>query len=378
MPTRNSFSVRISENAFARYLLAILAVFAVLALSRALIPFAPRDIAYILLPASVAFAALYCGLVPSILAIVIGAAGARYWLLAQTATTHDLSMFFPELVFVLASAMVIVMCEARRKRIERLRQGQMELEDRVRERTAELDTANQSLRDLSSRLLQLQDDERRRIARELHDSVGQLLVGLGLNLSSVRSEIERLMQAASVLTDSEALVQEMSKEVRTISHLLHPPLLDEVGLASAIRWYIDGFSQRSSIRVNLDFPEDFGRLSREAETALFRVVQECLTNIHRHSASAVAEIRFRRRNGEIQVEIRDEGKGMPQEKLDAIISQAGVPGVGIKGMRERLRQLEGELEVNSDSKGTSVTARLPIPDTLEDVSSHSTPSSTAA
>jgi signal transduction histidine kinase len=212
----------------------------------------------------------------------------------------------------------------------------------------------------------------------LHDSVGQLLVGLGLNLSSVRSEIERLMQAASVLADSETLVQEMSKEVRTISHLLHPPLLDEVGLPSAIRWYIDGFSQRSNIKVRLDFPEDFGRLPREAETALFRVVQECLTNIHRHSASQVAEIRFRRRGGEIQVEIRDEGKGMPQEKLDAMVSSVGVPGVGIKGMRERMRQLKGELDVNSDANGTSITARLPIPDTLEDISSDSTPSSTAA
>ena len=130
------------------------------------------------------------------------------------------------------------MGEARRRHNQRLRNGQAELEVRVQERTIELDTVNKSLRDLSARLLQLQDDERRRIARDLHDSVGQLLAGLSMNLSAVRADVDRLSQTAAALTDSEALVQEMTKEVRTISHLLHPPLLDEAGLVSAIRWYI--------------------------------------------------------------------------------------------------------------------------------------------
>jgi signal transduction histidine kinase len=380
MRTANSLSARISGNALAGYALAAFAALAALALSRALIvmqaSFAVQPLPYILLMVAVAFASLYCGVGPSIAAVILGIAGIRHWFLVPVSSSfsaRDLPQLIPVFVFALASAGVIVMCEARRRQVQSLRHGQMELEDRVRARTAELDTANKSLRELSARLLHIQDEERRRIARELHDSVGQLLAGLGMNLAAVRSEIERLTQAASILTDSEALVQEMSKEVRTISHLLHPPLLDEVGLSSAIRWYIEGFSQRSNIKVGLDFPDNFGRLSREAETALFRVVQECLTNIHRHSASAVASVRFRRREQQVQVEIRDEGKGVPHEKLNAMLSSAGLPGVGVRGMRERLRQLNGELELNSDSKGTVVTARLPIPEAVAVENALSTP-----
>jgi signal transduction histidine kinase len=161
------------------------------------------------------------------------------------------------------------------------------------------------------------------------------------------------------LTDSEALVQEMSKEVRTISHLLHPPLLDETGLESAIRWYVDGFAQRSKITVQLDLPTELGRLPREMEIAVFRVMQECLTNIHRHSGSPTAGIRLRRHNGEVLVEIEDKGRGIPLEKREKL-SVNGTPGVGIRGMRERLRQLGGNLEISSNGTGTIVSARLPV------------------
>jgi signal transduction histidine kinase len=229
----------------------------------------------------------------------------------------------------------------------------------VQERTADLDAANQNLRELSARLLQSQDDERRRIARELHDSVGQLLAALNMNLSAVRGDIERLAQTTNALADSENLVNEMSTEVRTISHLLHPPLLDEAGLCSALRWYVDGFALRSKINVNLDLPEDFGRLPRESETAIFRVVQECLTNIHRHSGSSLARIRLRQRDRQVLVEIEDKGKGIPLEKQEEM-SSSGTPGVGIRVMREGLRQLGGTLDINSNGSGTVIVVRLPM------------------
>ena len=213
-----------------------------------------------------------------------------------------------------------------------------------------------------ARLLQLQDDERRRIARELHDSVGQTLAALAMNLSAVRLDFERMAKTVNALSDSENLVRDMSSEVRTISHLLHPPLLDEAGLQSALRWYVDGFALRSKIDVDLDLPDNFDRLPRESETAIFRVVQECLTNIHRHSESPIARIRLRQRDNEVVVEIADKGKGIPPE-LKQDLASNGTPGVGIRGMRERIRQLGGTLEINSNDSGTVVTVHLPIPDT---------------
>jgi len=218
----------------------------------------------------------------------------------------------------------------------------------------------ESLRLLSGRLLHLQDQERRRIARELHDSAGQVLAALGMNLSLVESENGNIApRAAKAIRESVGLVQELSRELRTISHLLHPPLLDEVGLASGLRSYLDGFTERSKIIVDLELPEDLGRLPQDSETAIFRIVQECLTNIHRHSESPVARIRISRFDGQVSLEVEDKGKGIPQEKRNTMDS-GGTPGVGIRGMRERLRQLGGTLEINSNGNGTVVTARLPV------------------
>jgi len=219
--------------------------------------------------------------------------------------------------------------------------------------------AEESLRALTARLLQLQDDERRRIARELHDSAGQILVALDINLSLVQKNEGLAPNAANAVRESIALVQQLSKELRTTSHLLHPPLLDESGLPSAVRWFVDGFAKRSKISVDLEIAPDLGRLPRELETTIFRMVQECLTNIHRHSGSPTASIRIARNSNHVSVAVRDRGKGMSADNYRNSFGPI-TPGVGIQGMRERVRQLGGHLQIHSGTSGTTVRATLPV------------------
>jgi two-component system NarL family sensor kinase len=222
--------------------------------------------------------------------------------------------------------------------------------------------AEDSVRELSGRLLQVQDDERRHFARELHDSAGQMLTALQMNLAVLEDEASKLgPEAVDRLKESMNLVDELFQEVRTISHLLHPPLLDEVGLSSALRAYAEGFAERSKITVDVEIPPDFGRLSQDSETTIFRIVQEALTNIHRHSASRVAAIRLFYLGDDVRVEVQDDGIGISAEKR-AEMERSGAAGVGIRGMRERLRQLGGTLEVSQvrDGAGTLVIARLPV------------------
>ena len=250
--------------------------------------------------------------------------------------------------------------DEQRQLLKSLSEARDELEKRVQERTGELHTATESLRDLSARLLRMRDDEQRRLARELHDSVGQLLAAIGMNIAVVASEADRLTPAtAKCVEENAGLVDEVSREIRTISHLLHPPLLDEAGLASALRWYAEGFATRSRIEVELEVPPKLGRLPHDSEIALFRVVQECLTNIHRHSGSALATIRIKPQKGRIILEVQDRGKGITREKLGNL-SKVGRIGVGFGGMRERLRQLGGSLEIQSDENGTLVRAVFPV------------------
>jgi two-component system, NarL family, sensor kinase len=214
-------------------------------------------------------------------------------------------------------------------------------------------TSQKQQMEFTSRLQSVQDEERRRIARELHDSVGQLLAAIGMNVNVVQAG-NLDSTAAQALADNAALLEQASSEIRTISYLLHPPLLDDVGLASTLDWYVEGFSQRSKIKVSLEIPVDLGRLSSEMEIAIFRIIQECLTNIHRHSGSATAVIRIKESDGGLVVQVQDSGKGIPQEKLELIGSGRG--GVGFGGMQERLRHLGGTLEVISNPTGTLVSA----------------------
>jgi two-component system, NarL family, sensor kinase len=223
-------------------------------------------------------------------------------------------------------------------------------------------TTEKAHAELAARIQSVQDEERRGIARELHDSVGQLLAAIGMNLTRFRKESTRdESHLMPLIEDSASMVDQVSKEIRTISHLLHPPLLDVAGLSAAVRWYIDGFCERSGIQVDVEIPSDCGRLSNEAEIAIFRVVQEGLTNVYRHSGSKRCSVTMAKDAGRLRVEIRDEGRGMPSRKKRNGHSSAGL---GLRGMHERLRQLGGTLEVHSTEQGTTVTATIPVSDTI--------------
>ena len=216
--------------------------------------------------------------------------------------------------------------------------------------------AEENLRDLSGRLLHAQDEERRRIARELHDSAGQLVAALAMNMGPLEREAGKIgSDAVSLVKQSAALVQDLSREVRTISHLLHPPLLDEVGLMAALQSYVEGFSERSKITVDFEIASDFPRLPLDTETAIFRIVQESLANIHRHSESSLASIRISRSEDYVSLEVEDHGRGISPEKQS--LHKAGV---GIRGMRERVRQLGGTFEIRSSVGGTLVLVRFPV------------------
>ena len=260
------------------------------------------------------------------------------------------------------------------KRVEaELRSSHEELERRVNARTQELaaslatleseivfrKTIEKALRELSARSLRLQDEERRRFARDLHDSTGQTLVALKMSLASLGLLLESMPDALALLNDLEALTDQALQEIRTTSHLLHPPMLDEVGFSSAAQWYVEGFTKRSGVRANLKLSVK-PSLSKDEELVFFRILQESLTNVLRHSGSPAVDIEVNSDEQDAILSIRDYGKGIPEKTLNSFRETAAGVGVGLGGMKQRVRALGGHLRVNSDSGGTCVIATLPL------------------
>jgi signal transduction histidine kinase len=351
-----------------RYGVALLAMALALALRSVFQPVLGGTMHWVSISAATVFAAWYCGAWPAALSTVLGTLAANALFLTPNRPLGPSSErgVIGELLFLVFCAAIIVLGEAGRRNYLRLGRAhdmllrsRTQLKFRVRQRTAQLQQSNSDLRNLSARLLRVQDDERRRIARDLHDSTGQALTALKLELAGIEREVAvRNPHIARRLSAAIEDARLISDELRTISYLLHPPLLDELGLGSALRWYVDGFGKRSGIAVQLDLRGE-ERLPPELETTLFRVVQECLINIHRHSGSATASIRLSQESGRIALEVEDAGRGMTPEGL-ADVSSGTSLGVGVRGIRERIKDFAGELEILSSERGTIVRAVIPF------------------
>jgi signal transduction histidine kinase len=365
-----------------RYGAALLAAAVTLLLRRLFDPILGGHAQYVAIFPAVIFAAWYCGVGPSILATATAFLGEKYWFIEPRGSLAiaDWGQIVAASIYLLAAAFIIILTELNRHAMQRaknnlqeakeaekgLREARQHLECQVDERTKELKQRNAELvkqadlvRELSGRLLQMRDEERRHMARELHDGLGQIIAAAHMSLSRVMRESGKLSgDASKAVADTLEFVDELNREVRTLSHLLYPPLLDELGLESAVKWYTQGFAERSKIKVSVDIAPNFGRLPRDLEAHIFRIVQECLTNIHRHSGSPTAAIRLSHEGERLRLEVEDTGRGISPEKRMALQS-GGRLGVGIRGMRERVRQFGGTLDIHSNQSGTLVRVGFP-------------------
>lgn len=278
----------------------------------------------------------------------------------------EVTSALPELALVLGALLgfmlMATLYDARTSKVrsDELHRIREQLEIHVTERTSELQRANRALQDLSGRLLKLQDEERRRIARELHDSTTQMLAAVANNIGQAR-RLAADMSCGTldvVLDESSELIDQVVAEIRTVSYLLHPPLLDELGLEYVLSWYVEGFGKRSGIDVDIDVQPGFGRLPADIELTLFRITQEALSNVHRHSGSDTGRVRLRRSGDSVELEVADDGRGLAGHLPE--LTQTSALGVGIAGMRERARQLGGSLEISGSERGTIVRAVLPL------------------
>jgi len=382
-----------------RFTLAV--ALAVLAVSlRALLePILGHVAFYITVLMTEAFCATVAGFAPAVVNGVLGFAGVlyffvdpRYSLRVSAAEVHGVVGFFLVSIVLIGLGVAnrgkqlrlnqtisaLVSEAAERKRAEQeLQIAHAGLEKRVQERTTELSGAlarlrteiatreqtEEQLRQLSVRVMSLQDEERRRIARDLHDTTGQTLSAMKMTIALIEELAGKTPECAQLIREMTNLADQALKEVRTTSYLLHPPLLDEAGILSAIRWFVDGFSKRSGIQVSCEIPERMDRPSPHQELVLFRVLQESLTNVHRHSGATAAGVTLESNAEHLRLEISDNGSGISHDRIPR---EAGShAGVGISGMRERVRELGGQLEIRSSTHGTTVSVIVPLSGTSD-------------
>ena len=328
--------------------------------------------------AAVTLAAVYLGAGPATLTALIGLIGSSRWFLLQGQLKFESSDLAYSAGFLLVSGIIILLAERSRRALLQVEAARQTLEEKVDERTRELQVALANLqaeikvraeaeearRRLSARMLNVQDEERRRIARELHDSIGQTLAALKMTVSTLSERTSATAQSSPAISkcwdDVNSLIDEAIRETRTISHLLHPPMLDEIGFAASASWYVTGFARRSGIEVQLELPDEQPRFTESMDLTLFRVLQECLTNILRHSGSKKAEVRMEIGGQEVVLAVRDYGKGMSRDQIEKFMTSGTDVGVGLGGMRERVRDLGGKIELHSPGTGTTVKVTLPL------------------
>ena len=384
------------RQAFERYSIAVLAAVLAIVVRWVLDPVLGHVAFYVTVYIAVTYCAIVCGYAPAILSGLIGFLGIFYWFVDPR---HSIRLVQPPQIhsvigaFLVCSVLIALgeanrnkqlrlneiiaalTSEARERQLARqqLLEAHDELELRVAARTSELSqalsrlesevavrkNAEAQLRHLSLGLMTLQDQERRRIARELHDTTGQTLAAMKMSVALIHQVRGLPSSLEPLLDDLDALIDEALQEVRTTSYLLHPPLLDEAGIASAARWFVEGFARRSGISVECDIAEKMERPSRDCELVLFRILQESLTNVHRHSSASAACVRLQCSGDQLQLEVSDNGTGISPDHLRRLNATMG-SGVGISGMRERVGELSGSLEIHSLAGGTTISVVLPL------------------
>jgi signal transduction histidine kinase len=345
--------IKLRHTKIVRFMAAMLSLVAALGLTLSARPLFATT-AYAVFLAAVMFSSWYGGLTPAFLVVLLSVVALDHYFappeLSGALTRDDVVHLG---VFLLTASLISYLSRRQRRAEAALRMSNEQLEQRVSERTADL-------RKLSGQLLHLQDEERRRTSRLLHETVVQDLAALKMDLAVLkRAGTGNGTDARNALQEAVSLADKCIRQTRTVSYLLHPPLLEEAGLASALQWYCAGFEQRSGIRTELDLPPDLGRRSRDLETTAFRFVQECLTNVHRHSGSPSARIVLRETPTELMVEVRDRGRGMPHQVIEHMSNSHAHLGVGIMGLDERVKQTGGSMKIQTCDHGTTVTAILP-------------------